>query len=139
MQRVTVSCLVLMFATVALTTGCVRRTILITSDPGGALVHVNDVEVGRTPVEIDFTYYGRYDVRLVREGFEPLVTSGRARAPWWDTIGLDLIAEAVPGEPHSRIHWHYALDELPQVEDPQDVTDRARQLRDRLRSETDQP
>ncbi|MCC5829414.1 MAG: PEGA domain-containing protein [Phycisphaeraceae bacterium] len=48
--------------------GCVRRTITITSEPSGALVHLNDQEVGRTPLTIGFTHYGVYDVRLTHEG-----------------------------------------------------------------------
>jgi hypothetical protein len=47
--------------------GCVERTISITSEPRGALVYLNDEEVGRTPVSVPFTYYGVYDVRLERE------------------------------------------------------------------------
>ncbi len=110
--------------------GCVRRTITITSTPPGALVYLNDEEVGRTPVEVDFLYYGEYDVRLVHDGHDPLVTSAHANAPWWDTIGLDLIAEAVPGEPHARIEWHFELQ--PESPDPAGMLDRAQALRDRL-------
>ena len=88
---------------------CVRRTILVTSEPDGALVYLNDQEVGRTPVEVDFIYYGEYDVRLVRDGYEPIVTSAMAWPPLWDNIPLDLVAEAIPGEPHAQVHWHYDL------------------------------
>jgi hypothetical protein len=47
--------------------GCVERTISITSEPEGALVYLNDEEVGRTPVSVPFTFYGVYDVRLEHE------------------------------------------------------------------------
>lgn len=46
------------------TLGCVQRTITITSNPTGALVHLNDEEVGRTPLTVPFTFYGTYDVRV---------------------------------------------------------------------------
>jgi hypothetical protein len=48
--------------------GCIRRSITITSQPAGALVWLNDEEIGRTPVTVPFTYYGVYDVRLEHEG-----------------------------------------------------------------------
>ncbi len=48
--------------------GCVERTITITSDPPYALVWLNDEEIGRTPVTVPFTFYGKYDVRLIHEG-----------------------------------------------------------------------
>lgn len=47
--------------------GCVERVISITSEPSGSLVHLNDEEVGRTPLTVPFTFYGVYDVRLSHE------------------------------------------------------------------------
>ncbi len=113
-----------------LATGCVRRTILITSEPPGALVWLNDREIGRTPVDVDFLYYGRYDVRLVHEAYEPLLGSGLATAPWWDTIGLDLVAELLPIELRSANVWHYDLE--PKDDDPDALLRRAEELRSRV-------
>ncbi len=49
-------------------TGCVERLITVRSQPPGALVHLNDEEIGRTPVTVPFKFYGVYDVRLEHEG-----------------------------------------------------------------------
>ena len=76
--------------------GCVQRTITITSQPEGALVHLNDEEIGRTPVTVPFTFYGIYDVRLEADGHQPMWTQQKAVAPWWELPGVDLMAEAVP-------------------------------------------
>lgn len=110
-------------------TGCVRRTISITSEPAGALVHLNHREIGRTPVEVEFIYYGDYDVRLVKDGYEPLIVKGDASAPLWDTPPFDLVAEAVP-DARKRIHWHYQL--APIVEDPAALVERAQAIRIQL-------
>jgi hypothetical protein len=110
-----------------LASGCVRRTITITSEPSGALVWLNDREIGRTPVDVDFTYYGEYDVRLVKDGYEPLVTSGKAMPPVWDNVPLDLGAELWPGEINSRIAWHYQLE--PASSDPAALLERAETMR----------
>jgi hypothetical protein len=110
--------------------GCVRRTIRITSDPPGALVYLNHQEIGRTPVEVGFHHYGEYDVRLVHSDFEPIVTHEKASPPLWDAMPLDLVAEAMPGEPHSQVHWHYIL--APKDNARDDVLARARELRERL-------
>lgn len=107
--------------------GCVRRTIEISSDPAGALVFLNDREVGRTPLQVDFVYYGTYDVRLLKDGCEALLTSGDAKPPWWDNIPLDILAEAVPGEPHAQVKWHYTLQ--PEDDDPARLANRARDMR----------
>ena len=107
--------------------GCVRRTITITTEPPGALLWLNDREVGRTPVEVDFEHYGTYDVRLERPGYEPMMTSGRANAPWWDTVGLDFFAELTPGTLTSHVEWHYVME--PIDDDREALLDRATQLR----------
>ena len=109
--------------------GCVRRTLMITTEPSGALLWLNDREVGRTPVEVDFDYYGTYDVRLEQDGYEPMMTSGKADAPWWDTVVLDLFAEAVPGTLTSRVEWHYVMQ--PVDEDRERLIDRAHRLREK--------
>jgi len=114
----------------------------ITSEPPGARVWLNDVEIGRTPAEADFTYYGRYDVRLEKDGYEPLWTDRKAKAPIWQWPGPDLIAEAIPARFDDVVEWHFELQ--PAIEttaDPDalraDLTARARELRDRVSADPD--
>jgi len=109
--------------------GCVQRTIHVTSEPSGALVHLNDQEVGRTPVSVPFTFYGVYDVRVEAQGHAPLWAEREAAAPWWEFPGPDLVAEAIPGA-RSDVRWHFELEPYdPQSTDPDALIDRARQLR----------
>jgi len=107
-------------------TGCIERRIFITSEPPGALVRLNDVEVGRTPVEVDFLHYGDYDVRLEKEGYEPLWTHRRAAPPLYEQPPLDLLTEALPLRAKSHFHWHFTL--TPAQDDPDAVVERARAL-----------
>ena len=88
--------------------GCVERRISITSEPSGALVWLNDVEIGRTPTETNFKHYGKYDVRLELDGHDTLTTVGDARTPWWEFPGPDLIAEAIPNA-RNTVRWHFTL------------------------------
>lgn len=81
--------------------GCVRRTITITSEPSGALVHLNDTEIGRTPVTVGFTHYGVYDVRLSHEG-RWVDTENTLQALGLDADQLQTLAEA--GQIESRTH-----------------------------------
>ena len=118
-------------ATVASTmTGCLHRRIFVTSDPPGATVSLNDVDVGRTPVEVDFTYFGVYDVRLSKPGYEPIATSERASAPVYEWPGIDLLAEAIPANITTEVRWSYTL--TPIDNDIDGVLERARELRDDL-------
>lgn len=110
--------------------GCVERVVSITSTPPGALVTLNDREVGRTPVDVRFVHYGTFDVRLALEGYEPLSTVGDASPPVWDAAPLDFFAEVAPFRLSSRIEWHYDLE--PEMVDPGELVERARELRGRL-------
>jgi hypothetical protein len=111
--------------------GCVKRTISITSEPNGALVHLNDQEVGRTPLTVPFRFYGTYDVRLEKDGYEPLWTEADAAAPWWETPGPDLVAEMIPGAA-SEIRWHFDLEPKGELDEAA-LLERAGEMRDRLR------
>lgn len=132
-----VSALCAMLTPLALCAGCLDRTLVITSDPPGASVTVNDVEVGRTPVEASFTYYGMYDVVLTLDGHEPLRSRATATAPVYEYPPVDLIAEAVPARIRNQVKWHFMLRPSPEASGSTtkleaDVAERARALRERL-------
>jgi len=114
-------------ASLTLLGGCVERVMHITSEPEGALVFLNDDEVGKTPVDVPFTYYGTYDVRLEKEGYQPLWIMQKAEAPWWEFPGPDLAAEAIP-ENKVDLHWHFKM-EARGNDDEGSVIERARQMR----------
>lgn len=122
---------------VLLLPGCAERRIHISSDPSGALVALNDVEVGRTPCEVDFTYFGVYDVRLKKPGYEPLITKAEAEAPPHEWPGVDLAAMAVPVRKRTRINWHFTLQ--PAVEDRAGLLTRARELRETMGTSAEAP
>ena len=71
-MRLYASYLVVALAVLAGLTGCVRRTIRITTEPPHALVYLNDQEIGRSAVTTDFIWYGDYDVIVRKEGYKTL-------------------------------------------------------------------
>ena len=124
----------LIITTASLMGGCLKRTISITTEPPGALVWLNDVEVGRTPVESDFTFYGTFDVRINREGYEPILTKAEANAPVQELPGIDLVAEALPIRFNDMVRWHWVLTPVAergqdQAKAEADVLARAQELR----------
>ncbi len=110
--------------------GCVRRVVEITSEPSGAIVWMNDREVGSTPCEVEILHYGTYDLRLTKAGYEPFTAGRKATPPAWDLPGPDLVAEILPIRMESRNAWHVSL----VVEDMSTdaVLERAIVTRDRL-------
>lgn len=110
--------------------GCVRRVVEITSEPSGAIVWLNDREVGSTPCNVEILHYGVYDLRVTKVGYEPLSVGKKASAPVWDLPGPDLVAELLPFEVTSRTSWHLNLAKEDMSVDS--VIERAVIMRDRL-------
>jgi hypothetical protein len=114
-------------------TGCVQRTLTVKSDPPGAIVSLNGVEVGRTPIQRDFIWYGVYDVELRKEGYEPLKKRGDVIAPWWQWVPLDFFTEFVPL--HDKHTLMYRMEPLKEVSaDPKVMLHNAAELRPMLQS-----
>lgn len=109
--------------------GCVERRMLVRSNPPGALLYVDDYEIGPTPAAVNFTYYGTRKIRLVKDGYETLTVMQAVPPPWYEYVPLDFVAEnLVPGE----IRDHRTLDYQmkPQaVVPPEQLVARAEQLR----------
>lgn len=122
----------LVLATALLACGCVRREIEVTSTPPGALLTLNGREVGRTPVTVEFTFDGTYDVRLRLDGYDPVIGSGRTDAPVWDFVGADLVAEVFPAELHRVDRWHFEM--VPEAKAEAGLMDRAKAAREAART-----
>ena len=116
-----------------LLSGCVRRSLTVKSNPPGALVYLNGVEVGRTPMTRDFSWYGTYDVVLRKEGYETLKTRGKVIAPWWQWVPIDLVAELLPL--HDKRELAYTMKPYAEtVVDPQQMLSRAERMETKLQS-----
>lgn len=101
----------------------------IRTNPPGALVYVDDYEIGTTPVSHDFTYYGKRKIRLVKDGFETLTLMQSIPPPWYQVPPLDFVSEnLVPGEIRDQRTLQYQL--TPQMIVP---TEQLRQRAENLR------
>jgi len=84
--------------------------MLLRSNPPGALVYVDDYEIGRTPIATNFTYYGNRKIRLVKDGYETLSVLQPVPAPWYQIPPLDFISEnLVPGQVRDEHTFTYQL------------------------------
>ena len=73
--------------------GRVRRRLTIRSDPPGALVYIDDQEIGITPVSTSFTFYGTRKIQLIKDGYEMVTVKRTFRAPWYQITPLDFFTE----------------------------------------------
>lgn len=119
----------LLLVLVAASIGCVQRRMTIRSNPPGALVYVDDYEIGVTPVSHTFTYYGQRKIRLVKDGYETLTVMQNIRPPWYQYPVVDFFAENLwPGEIRDERDLNFNLS--PQVMVPPDqLLGRAEELR----------
>ena len=76
-------------------TGCVERKLTINTEPQGALVALNDEEIGESPTTVNFEWYGDYNVRISKEGYETLKTHRELKGPWYDGFPFDFFAQIV--------------------------------------------
>ena len=110
-------------------TGCVRRRLMVRSNPPGAMVYVDNQPVGTTPCATDFIYYGTREIRLIKPGYETLTVKQPIPAPWYEIPPLDFISENVfPQKIQDYRTVSYNL--VPQVIVPtEQLLGRAEQLR----------
>lgn len=79
-------------------TGCVERRMTIVSDPPGAMVSINNVEIGAAPVDVPshlFIDYGDYDIKLVLDRYEPLLVKQAVPPPWYEYFPLEFFSENI--------------------------------------------
>jgi hypothetical protein len=104
----------LVYATIGLMTialaGCVERRLTINTEPEGAMVILNDQEIGVSPVTVSFNWYGDYWVRLRKDGYETLDTHRKLKAPLHDYFPFDFVAGLLyPGRIVNAYEWTFAL------------------------------
>ncbi len=120
---------VLLALLVILPGGCMQRRILVRSNPEGALVTVDQLPLGHTPVAIPFTYYGTREIRVEKDGYQTQKVKHRFRAPWYQIPPLDLITDNFwPREINDDRIVDFQLNPL-EIVDENFLLDRAGQLR----------
>ena len=102
--------IVISFVAGVLLSGCVERKLTINTEPQGAIVVLNDEEIGTSPVTVSFNWYGDYNVRVSKEGFETLKTHRKLKGPWYDKFPFDFFAQLIyPGKIVDSYEWTFEL------------------------------
>lgn len=96
--------------------GCVERKLTINTEPQGALVMLNDEEIGASPVTTPFEWYGDYWVRISKEGYESLNTHRSLKGPWYDKFPFDFFAQIIsPDRIVDSYEWTFELEPKKQI------------------------
>jgi len=96
--------------------GCVERKLTINTEPQGALVVLNDEEIGQSPVTVSFEWYGDYCVRISKDGYETLNTHRQLKGPLHDAFPFDFFAQIVyPDRIVDSYEWMFELSPKRQI------------------------
>lgn len=113
--------------------GCVERRLTINTRPQGALVTLNDEEIGISPVTVQFEWYGDYNVRISKEGFETLKTHRNLKRPWYDRFPFDFFAQILnPKRIVDSYEWTFGLAPRKEISREELIQD-AQKLKKQLR------
>ncbi len=133
-------CRVALLSSLLFASGCVERALVITSEPSGAEVTVNQQWRGTTPFVVPFKHYGVYDIWIEHPGIEengrmvkyyPLHVGEPVKAPGYQYPGADFVTEVLlPTTLRDQHNLHYRLERVSEADDLGDVLARAQQLRD---------
>ena len=122
------------------TAGCVEQLLSIDSDPSGAVVTLNDQEIGRTPVTTNFKWYGFYEANVRKDGYQTLKTTSPVIAPWWQFVPFDLVAEIIPVRYTDQHYLHYTLQPITaRLNDPDRLLRQGERLRAELETGANEP
>ncbi len=112
--------------------GCVERTLTVNTIPQGALVALNDEEIGRAPVTTSFNWYGDYNVRISMPGYETLKTHRELKGPWYDSFPWDFMMNFLnPRHIVDEYEWTFKLEPKKEI-DRDKLIESANELRERL-------
>ena len=90
--------------------GCVERQLTINTVPSGAIVTLGDEEIGQSPVTTSFEWYGDYEIRISKQGFETLKTHRRLKGPWYDAFPFDFFSQILwPKRIVDSYEWTFEL------------------------------
>ena len=112
--------------------GCVERELTINTKPQGAVVALNDEEIGESPVTVNFNWYGDYCVRINKEGYETLNTHRELKGPWYDHFPFDFFAQIVnPNRIVDSYKWTFELSPRKQIS-RDELLQNARELKNQM-------
>jgi len=112
--------------------GCVERRLTIKTEPTGAMVTLNDEQIGTSPVTVPFNWYGDYWVRVSKDGYETLDTHRELKAPLHDYFPLDFFAEFLySGRIVDAYEWTFELSPK-QYPTREELIEKARSLQSQL-------
>ncbi len=122
---------IIVLVSVTILSGCVERNLTINTEPEGAIVILNDEEIGNSPVTVSFEWYGDYNVAIRKEGYETLKTHRKLKAPWYDGFPFDFLTLLNPERTVDEYEWTFELEPKKEIS-RQELIHNAEELKKQL-------
>lgn len=94
-QQPYVKPVLLLLVLLLVTSGCIRRRLMVRSNPPGASVYVDKQLIGTTPTASSFTYYGTREIEVVADGFRTEKVLRTISPPWYQIPPFDFFSETL--------------------------------------------
>ncbi|WP_372366908.1 PEGA domain-containing protein [Candidatus Uabimicrobium sp. HlEnr_7] len=85
--------ILLLLATIFITSCCVKRYLNITSDPPNATVFIDGEKHGTTPAKVSFDFYGTREITLIKKGYHISTRLENVDAPFYQKFPIDFFVE----------------------------------------------
>ncbi len=107
--------------------------MIITSEPSGATVVINDSWRGTTPYTLKFMHYGVYSIRMEMDGYYPMIVKEPIKAPYYQQTGTEFVSEVlVPKRISDVRELHYVLQKVESEDSKEDVMQRAEEMKQQV-------
>jgi len=132
-KRSSIALLTFSLSAFLLVSGCLERKLTINTEPQGALIMLNDEEIGTSPVTVSFEWYGDYWVRIRKDGYESLNTHRELKGPWYDIFPFDFFVQILSPDRHvDSYEWTFPLKPKKEIS-PEELIQAAERLKKQLR------
>jgi hypothetical protein len=75
--------------------GCVRRRMMVRTNPPGASIYVDKQLIGSSPAATSYTYYATREIEAVADGYRTEKVLRTLSPPWYQIPPLDFISETL--------------------------------------------
>jgi len=111
--------------------GCAEHRILITSEPAGAKISLDGQDKGITPLSVPFTFYGKREVILEKDGYQTYKSIIPISPPIFQIFPFDIMMLLIP-YPFVDNHSFYFILEKQGKTDIKKSLERMERLKDHL-------
>jgi len=85
-------------------TGCLaERRLVVETTPPGALVELDWVQVGRTPVDLVIDHLGKRRLLVTLDGYDPVLRDVEFESTWKNSFPVDIFTELLHPFPEDEV------------------------------------